>query len=174
MTGRVLWIAVIVVALWGSCYDRVHAQETLTPQGKRFLKEAASINEMEIQMARLARERAVEPEVKEFGAQLELDHRTANDDLQQVATANNVKLPEHVVRKHTVLLVRLAKLSGLEFDRKYVQTMIRSHKNSVARFRKANRRLEDTDLKAWSVRYLPVLEEHLSHAKSLAQKLSRR
>lgn len=171
MMGRLVWFGIIVLVLLGGGCHEVQAQETLTPLGKRFLKEAASINVMEMQMGRLARDRAEKPEVKEFGEQLELDHGTAYDDLQRVAAANNVKLPRQVERKHNVLMARLTRLSGREFDRNFVQAMIRSHTKSVARFKKANRRLDDDDLRAWSVRYLPVLEEHLSYAKSLAQKL---
>ncbi|GFO70748.1 hypothetical protein GMLC_43270 [Geomonas limicola] len=173
MTARFFWIGILVVALLGATCGWGLAQETLTPGGKRFLKEAASINVMEMQLGRLARERGEDPEVKEFGEQLEMDHGNAKDDLQKVAAANNVKLPPQVERKHAGLLARLTKLSGGEFDRTFVQAMIRSHKKSVARFKKANRRLDDEDLKAWSLHYLPILQEHLDHARSLAQKLGR-
>lgn len=166
-------IGLCLVLLLSFCFPCL-AQETLTPYGKRFIKDAASSNRMEIQLGQLARERASAPEVRYFGEQLELDHGTAGEELDRVAAANNVRLPRQVERKHTVLIERLKDLRGREFDKGFLQTMIKSHGKSIARFKKANRKLEDADLKAWSARYLPALEHHLSQAKELVQTLGMR
>jgi len=145
------------------------AQESLTPFGKRFFKEAASLNQMEMQLGSLARDRGGLAEIREYGARLTAEHGTAQEELGRLAAANNVKLPRQVERKHLGQIASLAKFSGREFDRRFLQAMVSDHKKSIDRFKKAQRRLDDADLKAYGARYLPVLEKHLARARELVR-----
>jgi putative membrane protein len=143
----------------------------LSPAGKLFIKDAASINLMEIQLGRVAQDKGVTQDVKDYGESMVLDHSEANEELQDIASQKNLKLPTQVERKHTQMIARLSKLSGTRFDRRYLQAMVENHQKSIGRFKKAIRKVRDPDLKAWSVAMLPVLEHHLLEAKEITRKL---
>ncbi len=54
---------------------------------------------------------------------------------------------------------RLAKLQGQEFDREYVKTMVKDHKQDVAEFRRMHSGAVDPNLKAWVDKTLPTIEQ---------------
>jgi len=165
----------ILLLLWAVLAAAVPswARDGLSPAGKLFMKDAASIDQMEIQLGQLAREKGTSQEVKDFGDKMVLDHANANDELKAIAGGNNLKLPRQVERKHRVTIVRLSKLSGIEFDRNYLLAVVKSHSRNILRLKKAMKDLDDQELKAWGARYLPILEQHLRHARDLMQNFAR-
>ena len=146
----------------------------LSPAGKLFIKEAASINLMEITLGQVAHDKGSTQEVRDFGDHMVRDHSKANQELNAIAAQSNLKLPDQVELKHTLMVARLSKLSGSEFDRKYLQAMVQNHQKSVARFKKALKKVKDQALNAWTATTLPVLRQHLQMAKDVAQKLGPR
>ena len=148
------------------------AQEgSLSPAGKLFIKETSSSNLMEVQLGRVAHDKGSVPQVRDYGDQMVLDYGKASEELTAIAAQSNLKLPVLVVRKHTLLIARLSKLSGREFDGQYLQAMLKSHTTNIARFNKALKKVKDPDLKAWAVATLPMLQQHLQQAKDAAQGL---
>jgi putative membrane protein len=136
-----------------------------------LVKDATSINQMEMQLGRVARERSASPGVREYGERLERDHGKANEDLEALAMQKNLKLPRRLERRHVQMLARLSGLSGAEFDRTFLPLMIKNHGKSIARFKKALRKIKDPDLKIWTSTMIPMLEQHLLRARELAQLL---
>ena len=59
----------------------------------------------------------------------------------------------------------LAKLSGPEFDKAYMEHMVKDHKKDVKEFQKAANDAQDPDVKAFAANTLPTLQEHLQMAK---------
>ena len=146
----------------------------LSPAGKAFIKDAASAGLAEVQLGQLAQDKGSAQQVKDFGVRMVLDHSKVNEDLKAIAAQRNLKLPGEVERKHTLMIAMLTELSGDGFDRKYMQAMIEHHQKSIARFKKAIKKLKDQDLKAWAVSTLPVLQQHLQLAKDVARGLALR
>jgi putative membrane protein len=62
----------------------------------------------------------------------------------------------------------LARLSGAEFDRMYMQHMLQDHKKDVAEFEKEAEKGTDSALRTFAQQTLPTLREHLTLAESLA------
>jgi putative membrane protein len=147
------------------------ADNSLSPAGKLFIKDAASSGMMEVKLGQVAHDKGKSQEVKDFGDHMVVDHLKVNDELKEIAEQKNLKLPVQVERKHKQMIARLAKLSGSEFDRKYMQTMVKNHLKNIALFKKAVKKVKDQDLNAWAVNTLPVLEQHLELAKEVAQNL---
>jgi putative membrane protein len=143
----------------------------LSPEGKSFIKDAASSAMMEVQLGQVAHERGGTQQVKDFGGRMMLDHGKAAEELAAIAAQTNLKLPVQVAKRHTLLIARLSKLSGKEFDKQYLQSMVKSHTRNVARFKKALIKVKDHELNAWTDSTLPLLQEHLQMAKDLARNL---
>ena len=64
-----------------------------------------------------------------------------------------------MMQKHDT--AKLAKLSGAEFDKAYIDMMVKDHKKDVAEFEKESKGAKDSDLKSWASTTLPTLQDHL-------------
>ena len=140
---------------------------TLTATDRSFAHEAAIGGMAEVELGKLASDKATSADVKQFGQRMVDDHSKANDDLKEWAQKANVTLPTQLDAKHKATRDRLAKLSGAAFDRAYMHDMVQDHEKDVAAFRKASRSAHDADLKAFAAKTLPTLEEHLQQAKKV-------
>jgi len=89
----------------------------------------------EVQLGRLASERASDAEVKAFGQMMVNDHSQANAELKQVASQLNVPVATQLDQKHRDLAERLSKLTGATFDREYMAAMVEGHQEVAAKLR---------------------------------------
>ena len=132
----------------------------------KFLREAAAGDLAEVELGKLAQERAANAQVKEFGARMAKDHAKANDELKPIADAKNVALPSAPDKKTQREYDKLAKKSGGDFDKAYMKHMLDDHKKDVKEFQKEAQKGKDADLKNFASNTLPTLEEHLRLAQA--------
>lgn len=140
----------------------------LTASERTFVKKAAEGGLAEVEFGKLAAERASSQDVKQFGQRMVDDHTKANDQLKQVASEEGVTLPEKLDAKDAATKTRLEKLSGEQFDRAYMQDMVRDHTKDVTEFRTEAKTAKDPAVKNFASQTLPTLEDHLKQAKSIA------
>jgi putative membrane protein len=119
----------------------------------------------EVQLGKLAQEKASNDQVKQFGARMVQDHSKANDELKQVAGSKGIQLPTDLDAKHKSDMKRLQGLSGAAFDKAYMTHMLADHKMDIADFQKEADSGKDADVKAFAARTLPTLKEHLQMAQ---------
>ena len=134
---------------------------------RTFAGKAATGGVAEVELGKLARERASNDAVRQFGRRMAADHGTANDELMQLAKSKNLSLSTDLDIKSRQLRDRLARLSGNAFDRAYMSAMVKDHKTDVAGFKKQAEQGKDPDLKAWASQKLPTLQAHLRLAQEL-------
>ncbi len=60
-------------------------------------------------------------------------------------------------------------LSGVEFDRAYLQHMVKDHEKDIKAFEKTAESGEDSQIKEFASKTLPTLKEHLSMARNLLE-----
>ncbi len=142
-------------------------KDALVRGDRKFLETAAEGGMAEVALGNLAKEKAGSEQVKRFGAQMAEDHGRANGELKQLATAKGVQLPAEPSRKHQREMDKLSKLSGAEFDKAYMKSMVADHKNDVSEFEKASRSSNDADVKALATKTVPTLREHLKMAQDI-------
>jgi putative membrane protein len=94
------------------------------------------------------------------------DHSKANDELKQIAAGKGLQLPSAPDAHHHQEMAKLQKLSGAEFDRAYMDHMVKDHKQDVAEFRKQADSGKDPQIKAFAAKTLPTLQEHLKLAEA--------
>jgi putative membrane protein len=135
-----------------------------------FIRKAAEGGLAEVELGRLATEKAASPEVKQFGQRMVDDHTKANDQLKQVASDEGVKVPDKLDAKDAATKARLEKLSGHAFDRAYMRDMVADHTKDVSEFRMEAKDAKDPAVKNFATQTLPTLEDHLKDAKSIAPK----
>ena len=142
---------------------------TMAPE---FVSHAARDGKAEVEIGKLATSRAQSADVKQFAQRMVDDHGKANGELQSLAASKNIPVPTDVDAKHKMVMDRLAKLSGAEFDRAYMDAMVSDHDHAVAKFRAYSERGDDPELKKWAEKTLPTLQAHERMAKETAAKVT--
>jgi putative membrane protein len=142
----------------------------LAPADRQFVKKAAEGGLAEVELGKLASEKADSPDVKQFGQRMVDDHSKANDQLKQVASEKGITIPDKLSAKDAATKARLEKLSGKAFDRAYMRDMVTDHTKDVSEFRMESKNAKDPDVKNFASQTLPTLKDHLKEAKSIAPK----
>ena len=114
--------------------------------------------------------KASNPQVKRFAQMMIDDHTKANDELKALAQSKSIELPQDI-GKHQKDYDKLAKLSGSDFDKAYVDAMVKDHKEDVVMFEKESKKGDDADTQAWAAKTLTTLQMHLQHAQDLQKSM---
>ena len=152
----------------GSGTNAAANKSGLSAMDQHFMKEAAEGGMAEVELGNLASQKASSSEVKHFGERMVQDHTKANDQLKQIASSKGVKLPSEPSHAQMAEKKRLEKLSGTQFDKAYMDAMLKDHKKDVADFQKESQSGKDPDLKSFASQTLPTLQDHLKQAQSVA------
>lgn len=97
--------------------------------------------------------------------------RTSPDTRTAAAPANDDVMLNDAMREAEKEAQKLADKSGAEFDRAYVECMIKDHKDTIALFEKAGERTDDPEISSFAQATLPKLRAHLSQAESLQRQV---
>jgi putative membrane protein len=169
LQNSVKLLAVAVALVFSS--SLAIAADKLSSGDQKFIKEAAAGGMLEVQLGKLAVEKASSQQVKDFGKRIERDHTKVNTELKQLASTKNVQIPTELEGKEKSTYERLSKLSGDRFDREYMQRMIDDHKEDVSAFQKQADKGDNADVKSFAAKTLPTLKEHLELAQSTGQQV---
>jgi putative membrane protein len=131
---------------------------------------------LEIEIARLAAERAGDPEVREYARMLVDEHSRHLSTGLEVARAPDIGSMPADGDRHAVTLRReLTQLrtmgSSPAFDRAFLRYQIRHHDHELNGLRTMRPVARDDDLQQLIDETLPVLERHLSRARELGSRL---
>jgi len=141
------------------------SQTSLSAADSKFVREAAAGGAAEVELGKVAEEKATNEKVKEFGRRMVQDHSKAGDELKTLAAKKGVTVPSGPDAKSKAVMTKLSALSGPAFDKAYMKNMVADHEKDVAEFRKEANSGQDADIKQWAATTLPTLEEHLKIAK---------
>jgi len=140
-------------------------------QDKDFLKTASQANVDEIKMAELAEKRAADPDVRGFARLMVKDHETLGDKVAPFASNWDLTPPTTMDADHQEEWNKLDKMRGKDFDKRFIDDMVKDHEQAYDLFHKEVLDTHDQQFK-------PVVEEgqsmvvaHLNMAKSLQSKL---
>jgi putative membrane protein len=135
-----------------------------------FARQAAQGGLAEVELGRLASQRASNAKVRDFAEKMVADHGKANRDLQEAARRAGIALPNQMGDDGRDTMEDLAALQGSEFDRAYVDHMVEAHEKTVEMLRPqaAERK---TEIDRWAANALPTVESHLDHARALDREL---
>lgn len=131
-----------------------------------FVKDAADGGMAEVQLGNLALQKASSQSVKDFAQMMITDHSKANDELKDVASGDNITIPSSVSSDHQDDIDKLSNLSGTDFDKAYMDLMVKDHQKDVDTFEEASKNVTDPQLKSWIDKTLPTLRHHLEVAKT--------
>ncbi|HTX15807.1 MAG TPA: DUF4142 domain-containing protein [Candidatus Baltobacteraceae bacterium] len=144
---------------------------TNTVDDADFARNAAEGGLAEVKLGELAQQKGASDAVKDFGKKMVEDHTQANDQLKQVASQQNMKLPTELNKHDQRVYDKLSQLSGAQFDRAYARDMVRDHKHDVAAFQEEAKGGQVHAVKDFAAQTLPTLQEHLKLAEQMQQQV---
>ena len=115
-----------------------------------FVKDATIVGMAEIELGRMAQQKAMDPSVKKFGQMMIDDHTKAGDALKTIATENRIDMPAQVDDDHKDKAEKLAAKSGADFDRDYADMMVDGHQDFVD---KLESRIDKDTLSKWKAEH---------------------
>lgn len=136
-----------------------------------FIAQATLGNMKEIETGKLAVKKAKKASVKTFGARMIADHTKATADMQKVLSSKQFTAPTPSPADAAPDAM-LTSATGTEFDKNYITMMMMDHVKTVQVFQNAIANVQDPDLKAFAVKTLPVIQEHLRMDKAIAKELN--
>ena len=169
-----------------------------------FVRDVATMNAAEIELAQLATARAAGQDVKQFAQMMVTDHNGASEKLKLYASQRNIEMPAQLDDKHRDLSTKLSEKQGLDFDRAYADAMVDAHqdfvnklesridKDTLTRATTDNKNGPDASVKAtavaaeksdnpntmalneWAAATYPVAYAHLQAAKDLRDGVRKR
>jgi putative membrane protein len=133
-----------------------------------FYKQAAEGGLFEVDTGNQAAKTSNNQQIKDFGTMLATDHSAANDKLQALAATKNISLPTSASVGQMAQKAKLDVLTGDTYDKSFIKTQIKAHRQTIALFKKEIATGQDPDAKAFATATLPTLRKHLKAAQSIA------
>jgi putative membrane protein len=157
----------LLVPFYASAGDKDKPAKGTVSTDQRFVQKAAMGHMTEIRLAQVAQQRASSQAVKDYAERLEQDHSQALEQLKEVASRENITLLDELDSKHQKHIDHFSKLSGEQFDRAFMQHMIKDHKEEIALFERQASQGREPELKTYASNTLPKLREHLNMATEI-------
>lgn len=89
------------------------------------------------------------------------------NDVNTVTSTMEFDLPTELSAEHKAIREKLVKLSGAEFDKEYMQVMLKDHAKSVELFEKQSYKTDNEQLSTFAAKTLPIIKEHYEMAKKM-------
>lgn len=143
-------------------------------QEAKALQELASANLAEIATGKLAAGKAQSAEVRNFAHRMVEEHAGQLSELQQLARAKGVELPQDAREKRLEGRRKLEAASAEEFDRLYLEQMVGNHQKALKLAETAAKRAQDPDLKAAAQKLVPQIRNQLEMAQRVSAQAAAR
>lgn len=134
---------------------------------KKFAKDVALTAMVEVELGKLAAQKASREDIKQLGQKIVDNHAKANDQLKEVAGKENIPIPDALDSKHQSRVDKLSKLSGENFDKAYVKEELKDHQAEVRDFSAEAQSGSDPNVRQFASNMLPTLQQELAMVKNL-------
>lgn len=136
---------------------------------KTFVRKASEGNMAEIQLAQLALQKSSNDGVKQFAQKMIDDHTMLGNKMKPVADNLGVQPPKRISKADQEEYEKLSALSGSDFDKAYIEAMVKDHRKDYREFRHESTEAADPQLKETVTQGTDVIHGHLMMANKLAR-----
>ncbi len=147
------------------------AKAQATDQDKQFLTNASQSNYDEIQLGKLAEQKAANSGVKAFGQRMVTDHTKLTEKMKPYAESWGIAAPTALSSDAQKEYDKLQGLSGKDFDKEYISDMVTDHSHDLDAFTKEVKDTKDAKFKASVEQGKSVVAAHKNMAYDLKKKL---
>jgi len=160
---------ITALALSAALSAPAFAQNKMDNDDISAMKQLAQANLSEIAAGKTAAQKAQSPDVKKFGQKMVDDHTKMLEDLRTLAKKKNVALPQDPDVKDLAQMKLMERKSGAEFDKDYMDHMVKDHEKDVKDTQNIAAKAKDAEFKAAVQKANAKIKEHLA----LAEKISK-
>lgn len=146
-------------------------QDQLQQQDRQFAQKAAADNQAELELAKMAQDKASSEEVKEYAGTLVDDHTEAGDELQRIAQEQGLTLETELPQEAQQAKEQLSGQSGDAFDRAFVEQMVTDHEKAVQLYEDQAANGQNEALKQFAGSTVDTLRMHLDQARQLERQM---
>jgi putative membrane protein len=136
-----------------------------------FVEKAVTVGLIEVELGKHGSAVGQSPDVRRFADRMLRDHSAAYEELIVLATRIPVTFPNRLDDTHQKTVDAMKKLNGSEFDKVYMEQMVKDHEAAVELFKKAAKEVPNGVLMGYAKKRLPTLEEQLKLAKEIQDKV---
>ena len=145
----------------------VRAQDT-TSSDKKFVKDALEGSLAEVNYAKLALEKSKDKNVTEFATKMVHDHEMLIAEMKPLARKMGVKVPTGPPIADHAKYMELKMKSGTDFDRAYVEAMVKDHNQDLQDFIDEQNKTQNPELKSAVEKGEGVIREHTEMIDKIA------
>jgi putative membrane protein len=146
----------------------VPAPHQLNATDRTVIHQLAIGNAAEIELGKLAQQKAQGQPVKSFAETMVRDHDAAAKRLADLAEAAGLPLPSGLDDEHRAVREHLDKLTGTAFDVAYIQAQVQDHQKTLHLLEHEIGSGQDQTLREFAAETLPKIHQHLQMAQDLA------
>jgi len=140
---------------------------------KRFVKDALQSGLTDVELAKVAVNKATSDSIKQFAQKTIDDRSKTNDELKQIASNEKINVPDSLDSKQQSKIDKMSKLSGADFDRAYMKDQVKNQQNELREFQQEAQRGNDPQVKSFASKTVAALDENVKTAKELEKGGSR-
>ncbi|WP_263384167.1 DUF4142 domain-containing protein [Granulicella arctica] len=150
-----------------SVYCVAEPQDTKSTD-KTFIADSAQDSLAEINYAKLALQKSQDKNVREFASKMIKDHEMLIDSMKPFAKKLGVKAPSGPALVDHAKYTELKMKSGIDFDRAYVEAMVKDHHDDLQKFMDEMNKTADPELKAAVAKGETVIKRHTEMIDGIA------
>lgn len=123
-----------------------------------FWDYAASSNLLQVELGKLAAEKGTTQQVKDWGKKAIKYHSNALQQLKKIGSSHlAIQLPDSLGGADKRMVKEFSALQGADFDARYRQHLMVSHKSQLSRYKEASTKTDSSGLKKW----LSDMQQHM-------------
>lgn len=161
----------LVIALAAGPISSLQAQGDDLNKDSKVIREVAADNLLEIRLGAIAKKKATNPAVQQFGDRMVTDHTWMLENWKALVTKSGFPFQPGLRDEQEQEVKRLEKMSGAEFDRAYMTAMIQNHQNAIVKFQNERNTANSEPVRTRMSSDLPALQQHLSLATQVGSQI---
>jgi len=140
----------------------------LDEESAEFLVKIADGRLMGIKEGEAAKSKGTTPEIRSYGKLMVKDQNRLYTIMKTLAVHKKIQLPIAISDEKKDGLKDLLEKKGTDFDDKFIKMMRIDHERDIRLFTNALH-LKDDEIRAFAVKYLPLIQEHLDQLNALGK-----
>jgi putative membrane protein len=145
----------------------MQAQDTKSSD-KTFVKDAMEGSLAEVNFAKLALQKSQDKNVREFATKMIHDHEMLITEMKPLAKQMGVRVPSGPPLSDHAKYMELKMKSGTDFDRAYVEAMVKDHHDDLQTFIDEENKTSNPELKAAVQKGEGVIRQHTEMIDTIA------
>jgi putative membrane protein len=136
---------------------------------KNFLRDVVEANLAEIQLGKLASQKATSAEVKAFAEKMVTDHTNMNQQIGSIADSLGIMVPRKLSKEDQATYDKLNKLPSDQFETQYITLVAMNHRKDLHAFREEMVATNDENIHDAILKTAPIVYEHSKEIEKIAR-----